>query len=95
MPAKLSLSLTEEQKHELEELRDRASKPYIRERAAAILKIVEGDSGRQIALQGLLKRHAPDTIYEWVRRYLAEGKAGLEIRRGRGRKPAFSPSLLK
>ena len=74
---------------------ERASKPYIRERAAAILKIVEGDSGRQIALQGLLKRHAPDTIYEWVRRYLAEGKAGLEIRRGRGHKPAFSPSLLK
>lgn len=91
MPAKLKLSLSEAQIQELEELRDHAPKPYLRERAAAILKIAEGQSGRQTALQGLLKRHAPDTVYNWVRRYRAEGKTGLEIRSGRGRKPAFSP----
>lgn len=95
MPTKLNLSLTVEQVCELEQLRKHALKPYLRERAAAILKIAQGNSGRQTALHGLLKRHAPDTIYDWVRQYLAEGKAGLEIKAGRGRKPAFSPSLLR
>jgi hypothetical protein len=95
MPAKLKLELSEEQILELEELRDHASKPYLRERAAAILKIAQGSSGRETALHGLLKPHWQDTIYEWVQRYGAEGKAGLEIKSGRGRKPAFFPSVSK
>ena len=95
MPAKLKLELSAEQVLELEEVRDHASKPYLRERAAAILKIANGSSGRETALQGLLKPHWQDTIYEWVRRYRAEGKAGLEIKAGRGRKPAFFPSVSK
>jgi transposase len=95
MPAKLKLELSEEQVLELEELRDHASKPYLRERAAAILKIAQGSSGRETALHGLLKPHWQDTIYEWVERYRAEGKVGLEIKSGRGRKPAFSPSVSK
>lgn len=95
MPGKLKLELREEQIFELEELRDHASKPYLRERAAAILKIAQGSSGRETALHGLLKPHWQDTIYEWVERYLAKGKAGLEIKSGRGRKPAFSPSVSK
>ena len=95
MPAKLNLELSEEQVLELEELRDHAFKPYLRERAAAILKIAQGSSGRETALHGLLKPHWQDTIYEWVQRYRAEGKAGLEIKSGRGRKPAFSPSVSK
>ena len=95
MPAKLKLELSAEQIFELEEVRDHASKPYLRERAAAILKIAQGSSGRETALHGLLKPHWQDTIYEWVQRYRAEGKAGLEIKSGRGRKPAFSPSVSK
>ena len=95
MPAKLKLELSNEQVLELEELRDHAAKPYLRERAAAILKIAQGRSGRETALHGLLKSHWQDTIYEWVQRYRAEGKAGLEIKSGRGRKPAFSPSVSK
>ena len=95
MPAKLKLELSEEQVYELEELRDHALKPYLRERAAAILKIAQGSSGRETALHGLLKSHWQDTIYEWVQRYRAEGKAGLEIKSGRGRKPAFFPSISK
>ena len=77
MPAKLKLELNEAQIHELEELRDYALKPYLRERAAAILKIAQGGSGRETALYGLLKPHWQDTIYEWVERYRAEGTAGL------------------
>ena len=93
MPAKLKLELTVEQKQELEDLRDHALKPYLRERAAAILKIAAGSSGRETALHGLLKPHWQDTIYDWVARYLTKGIAGLEIQSGRGRKPAFSPSV--
>ena|SRR5215211_1121554 len=95
MPAKLRLELTAQEVVDLEDIRDHASKPYLRERAAAILKIAQGNSGREVALHGLLKPHWQDTIYEWVQRYRAEGKAGLEIRSGRGRKPAFSPSVSK
>ncbi len=95
MAAKLKLELSEEQLLELEELRDHASKPYLRERAAAILKIAQGSSGRETALHGLLKPHWQDTIYEWVQRYRAKGKTGLEMKSGRGRKPAFFPSVSK
>jgi hypothetical protein len=69
MPAKLRLELTTQEVLDLEEIRDQASKPYLRERAAAILKIAQGNSGREVALHGL------------------------EIKPGRGRKPAFFPSL--
>jgi len=93
MPAKLRLELTAQEVLDLEEVRDHATKPYLRERAAAILKIANGDSGRKVALHGLLKPHWQDTIYEWVVRYRAKGKAGLEIKPGRGRKPAFFPSV--
>jgi transposase len=63
----------------------------MRERAAAMLKVANGHSGRDVALNGLYKERDPDTIYSWVRRYQAEGVPGLIIRQGRGRKAAFSP----
>jgi transposase len=95
MPGKLHLELSAEEIRELEELRDHAAKPYLRERAAAILKIAQGNSGRETALHGLLKPHWQDTVYEWVKRYRAEGKTGLRIKAGRGRKAAFFPPVSK
>ncbi len=92
MPKAIELKLSVEQRAELEQMRDRHPKPYIRERAAALLKIAAGHSGREVALRGLYKARHPDTIYKWVRRYKEEGAKGLYIREGRGRKPAFSPS---
>jgi transposase len=92
MPGQKELTLTAEERRELEALRDTHELPYLRERAAALLKIADGVSGRQVALNGLLKSRRPDTIYEWVRRWQNEGLQGLFIRKGRGRKPAFSPS---
>lgn len=92
MPKVYRISLTDEQQAELETARRLHPKPYVRERAAAILKVAAGWSLRQTAYVGLLKRHAPETIKEWCERYLAEGMSGLNIRSGRGRKPAFSPS---
>ena len=75
----------------VEELVAHAPKPYLRERTAAILKIAAGCSGRHVAQHGLLTRRRTDTVYEWVRRYQTDGLAGLSIRTGRGRPPAFSP----
>jgi len=89
----LSLLLTPQQKEELMYLRERDAHPYMRERAAALLKIAAGQSGLKVATTGLLKPRDPDTIYEWVTRYQTEGIEGLKIRSGRGRKPAFFPSL--
>jgi transposase len=93
MPNPLTLELTDAQRAELEDVRDHHPKPYMRERAAAILKIAGGVSGREVARHRLLRPHWPDTIYEWVKRHQAQGIAGLKIRPGRGRKPAFSPSV--
>ena len=92
MPPPLKIKLSESQRKELEAMRDHHAVAYLRERAAAILKIAEGHSGLQTARHLLNRAHWQDTIYEWVKRYLAEGAEGLKMRSGRGRKPAFSPS---
>jgi len=86
------LELTPAERTELVALRDSAALPYLRERAAALLKIADGGVAAQVARSGLLRARQPDTVYDWIRRYRAEGLAGLSIRPGRGRKPAFSPS---
>ena len=93
MPVPLKIELTTDQRAELEQGRDNHPKAYIRERCAALLKIAAGHSGHQVALTGLYKPRAPDTVYAWVHRYLSDGLAGLLIRSGRGRKAAFSPTL--
>ncbi len=92
MAKRLTLTLTSEQRRELEHTRDHHKKAYMRERASAMLKIVNGQSARQVARQSLLKERDPDTIYAWFHAYEAEGLKGLQIKGGRGRKPAFSPS---
>lgn len=89
MAKSLEITLSLEQRHELEYARDHHKRPYIRERAAAILKIAEGMSGLQVAIKGLFKRRKSDTIYKWVHRYLSRGIEGLRIDPGRGRKPAY------
>jgi transposase len=93
MPAPLALALRPEQAAELTHLRDHAPTPYVRERAAAILKVAAGQSLRAVARSGLLRPRHRETVAAWVRRYLSEGGVGLRVRPGRGRKPAFSPSV--
>ena len=92
MPAPLEVSLHPDQTQELTRLRDHDPMPYIREKAAAILKVAGGQSLRAVARAGLLRPRRRETIAAWVRRYLAEGPGGLRVRPGRGRKPAFFPS---
>jgi len=93
MPKRRYLTLTDEGRNELEAIRDHHAKPYLRERAAGLLKIADGLSAHAVALSGLLQERDPDAVYGWLNSYEAEGVAGLEIKVGRGRKPAFSPSL--
>jgi hypothetical protein len=83
--------LTPEERQDLLNRRDHAAKPYQRERAAALLKIADGIPAARVAREGLLRPRQPDTVYGWVKRFHAERLAGLTIRPGRGRKPAFSP----
>jgi transposase len=92
MPKVTKLCLAAEQVEELTTARDRHSKAYVRERAAAILKINQGQSIRQVALHGLHKRRSEHTVKDWLERYLTQGLAGLLVKAGRGRNPAFFPS---
>lgn len=93
MAKALVVDLSQRQKDELIAIRDHHPKPYLRERAAAILKMAAGQAGYHVARTGLFKDRDPDTVYSWLRRYLGEGVAGLKNRPGRGRKPAFFPSV--
>jgi transposase len=85
------IHLTAEQAEELRGVRDHHQKAYMRERAAAILKVASGLSMLQVALYGLLKPRRYETISEWISRYEHGGVPGLQVQTGRGRKPAFSP----
>lgn len=91
MAAARTLALSPEQRQTLQCARDHHPKPYARERAAAILKVADGWPVSHVAAYGLLKEHREETVSEWLDRYEQEGVAGLRIRPGRGRKPAFSP----
>ena len=88
-----TLVLSPDERAALDRVRATSPKPYLRERAAALLQIADGVSAHQVARAGLLQPRDPDTVYAWLDRYQAAGLAGLTMRPGRGRKPAFSPPL--
>jgi hypothetical protein len=93
MPGRLRLQLSEVQRRELVAMRDHARLPYLRERAAALLKVADGWSATKTAQQGLLKPRNRETVGAWVHRYQQDGLPGLHMRKGRGRKPAYFPAL--
>lgn len=92
MPRYIRITLTDAQHQELQQVRDQHPKAYLRERAAAVLKVAAGELVQHVAQQGLLKRHEPETVRLWIDTYLQHGVAGWRIKAGRGRKPKFSPS---
>ena len=87
MAARRTLTLTAQQRQELVQIRDHDRRPYMREHAAALLKIAAGLSPHWVAGFGLLKRRDPDTIYGWLEEYLAHGT----IRPRPACRRAFSP----
>ena len=86
MARRLKVVLNPEQRAELQHLRGHDPRPYVRERAAAILQVASGKTLGEVASRGLRKTREIETVSSWVKRYLAEGVSGLEIRDGRGRK---------
>lgn len=89
MPAQRTLSLSSEERQELERVRDRDSRPYMRERAAALLKIADGQSVYAVAKSGLLKPRKYDTVLSWLNNYL--GYRTLIPRPACNKRRAFSP----
>ena len=79
-----TLVLTETQRKELEQTRDRDSRAYLREITGGLLKIADGWSAREVALRGLLRPRKPETVCRWLDRYLADGLPGLVHRPRRG-----------
>ena len=91
MPKRIKVDLTVSQVQELEAVRHNQSKPYMREGAAAVLKVAAGALLTEVAENGLLLRHEPETVHLWIKRYLQAGLGGWTIQSGRGRKGAFFP----
>jgi hypothetical protein len=83
--------LSQEQHKELLATRDPDRRPYMRTKAAAILKVADGQQIKAVAHHGLNKPSTQDTVRIWINRSEAEGLTGLRVQLGRGRKPAFSP----
>ena len=92
MPRPFQLALSAEEQAALVAARDHHAKPYVRERAAAILQVAAGHSIRWAAQSGGLKPHEPEAVSGWITRFRQAGVGGLLVRPGRGRKPAISPS---
>ena len=77
MATRRTLELKTRQRQELEDYRDHDSRPYLRERCGALLKIAGGQTPHAVARQGLLKPRDPDKLYGWLRIYEGQGVSGL------------------
>lgn len=82
---KRTLTLEAEARAALEQMLEHHETPYIRERAAALLKIADGMAGHEVAKHGLLKVRQAETIYKWLNAYQKEGLEGLYQRPRRKR----------
>jgi len=71
------VTLTQEQRQQLQHHRDHDPRPDLRERCAAVLKVADGQSPYAVARRGLLRPRDPDTLYHWLAYLAAEGVAGL------------------
>jgi hypothetical protein len=75
VPGFRRLCLSAAQRRELTRLRDHAPAPYLLERAAALLKIADGQALKQVARHGLLLACDEETVSSWLDRYQAQGAA--------------------
>ena len=91
MPKIIKLKLSEEQSGELDQIARTHKIPYMRERAAALLKVASGIPAEVVACERLLVKRDPDSVRAWIQAYKDHGVEGLAIKPGRGRKPAFPP----
>src|SRR5918996_173797 len=85
----LRVALTVEERDLLEQrLRCTTTSLGVARRCRAILGVADGRPLVEVArLVGLTEKH----VRKWVQRLLKDRLAGLQARRGRGRKPVFPP----
>lgn len=93
MPRVYQFVLEDWERMMLIEMRDHHPKAYLRERAAALLKVGDGEPINQVAQKGLLRQREWETVAGWVKGYEQKGLGGLYVQKGRGRKAAFPPSV--
>ncbi len=84
---KRSLNLSASERAALEAMRDHDHRPYLRERAAALLKIADGMGPTVVARQGLLKRRHSGTVCRWLNDY----EASRTVRPRPATRRVFSP----
>jgi len=89
MPKRYKIELTKPEQEKLEGWVKNPPRPYLRERARAILKISQGETIQAVAEKLRVRVHR-NAVSEWVKRFLSSGSEGLKIKRGRGRKAVFS-----
>jgi hypothetical protein len=77
MALRRTLRLKTREQRELGHYRDHDTRPYVRERCSALLKVAAGETPHAVARQGVLKARDPDTLYGWLEVYENEGVAGL------------------
>jgi hypothetical protein len=82
------LQISPAERQALIALRDHDRRPYLRERAAALLKIADGAAPYAVARRGLLKPRKPDTVYRWLTAFEADGITGL-VHKPRGHRGRF------
>ncbi|HEX6038717.1 MAG TPA: hypothetical protein VFZ20_11785 [Longimicrobium sp.] len=73
MPQPRTLVLDAEQRTSLDKVLRHDHRPYLREQAAALLKISDGMNPSSVAMGGLLRRRKPDTVRGWLDYYLQHG----------------------
>lgn len=83
-----TLILESHERLALEHARDCEPRAYLREQAAALLKIADGQTAHQVARTGLLKPRQPKTVYRWLNAFVQQRH--LQVRPACRR--AFSPT---
>ena len=91
MPKRYQIVLTDAERQKLESWVKNPPRPYLRERARAILNLSQGESIQATAQKLRIRVHR-NAVSEWVQRFLSERLEGLKIKAGRGRKAIFSPT---
>lgn len=77
MSRALSIVLSADQRLELEQIVARDRRPYLRERAAVVVKVADGETIPAIAAHGLLTHRHAATLRAWLRAYRESGVDGL------------------
>ena len=83
---RLKLRLSGRHRQQLERTARTHKKPQVREKAAAVLKVANGQSVSLVAKTGLLTSRHRSAVYEWIDQYFTHGIDAWEQNRERCRK---------